>query len=38
MLKDEQPRGTFAILLIFLVLILVSWVGVYVLMVNRGGV
>jgi hypothetical protein len=38
MKKNDQPRGTLAILLIFLVLLIISWVGVYLLMLQRGGV
>jgi len=38
MKKDDQPRGTLVILLIYLVIIVLSWVGVYLLMLQRGGV
>jgi len=37
MKNDDQPRGTLAILIIFLVLILLSWFGVYAIMLSRGG-
>jgi len=36
--KDDRPRGTLAILLIFLVLLLLSWGSVYLIMIQRGGV
>ncbi len=36
--KDDRPRGTLAILLIFLILLLLSWGGVYLIMIQRGGV
>lgn len=38
MKKEDQPRGTLAILLIFLILTIASWVGVYLIMLQRGGV
>jgi hypothetical protein len=38
MKKDDQPRGTLIVLLIYLGLIIISWVGVYLLMLQRGGV
>lgn len=34
---DLQPKGTLAILLVYLVLVIISWVGVFLLMVSRGG-
>jgi len=36
--RDDRPRGTLAIMLIFLVLLLISWGGVYLIMIQRGGV
>lgn len=35
---DEHPKGTLFILLIFLVLSVASWIGIYALMLSRGGV
>jgi len=34
---DNRPIGTFVFLLIFLVMIIGSWLGVYALMLSRGG-
>jgi hypothetical protein len=34
---EEHPKGTLAILLIFLLVTLASWFGVYALLVQRGG-
>lgn len=38
MKKEEHPKGTLVILLIFLFLTLVTWLGVYFLMLSRGGI
>ena len=37
MKKEEHPKGTMVILLIFLVLAVLSWLGIYALMLSRGG-
>lgn len=37
MKDDDKPRGTMLILLIFLFLLIASWVGVYLIMLQRGG-
>ena len=37
MKPDDQPKGTFVILLIFLVILALSWFGVYAIMLNRMG-
>lgn len=34
---DEQPKGTLAVLLIFLAILALSWGGMYLLLVSRGG-
>ena len=36
--KEEHPKGTLVILLIFLVLTVLSWLGIYSLMLSRGGI
>jgi hypothetical protein len=37
-MKDSnRPIGTFVILIIYLVVIIASWLGVYMLMLSRGG-
>jgi len=36
--KDKHPRGTLIILLAFLLLVVSSWLGIYFLMLSRGGV
>jgi hypothetical protein len=38
MKKEEHPKGTLVILIIFLFLTILSWLGVYSLMLSRGGV
>jgi hypothetical protein len=38
MAPDEHPKGTLFILLIFLLLSVAAWVGIYALMLSRGGV
>ncbi len=38
MKQEHQPRGTFAILIIFLALTILSWIGVYLILLQRGGV
>jgi hypothetical protein len=38
MKKEEHPKGTLVILLIFLFLTVVTWLGVYSLMLSRGGI
>jgi hypothetical protein len=35
---EEHPKGTLFILFIFLVLTVISWLGIYFLMLSRGGV
>ena len=37
MQKETQPRGTLAVLIVYLIITIASWVGVYLLMVQRGG-
>jgi hypothetical protein len=37
MKPDEQPKGTFVILLVFMVILAASWIGMYLLMIARGG-
>ncbi len=37
MKQEHQPKGTFAILIIFLVATILSWIGIYVIMLQRGG-
>ena len=34
---EQQPKGTLVILLIFLVVLALSWIGMYLLMLSRGG-
>ena len=34
---NDQPKGTMVILVVFLVLILLSWAGMYMLLIQRGG-
>jgi hypothetical protein len=36
--KDKHPKGTLFLLLIFLLLVVVSWLGIYFLMLSRGGI
>lgn len=36
--KDKHPRGTLVILLAFLLLVVASWLGIYFLMLSRGGI
>lgn len=35
--QEESPKGTMTVLLIFLILTLLGWFGVYMLLINRGG-
>ena len=35
---DHQPKGTLVILVFYLALTILSWLGVYLLMLQRGGV
>lgn len=37
MKPEQQPKGTLVILIIYLVILAVSWVSMYLLMLNRGG-
>ncbi len=37
MKDDDRPRGTMVILIIFLLLLIASWVGVYLILLQRGG-
>ncbi|HYM91182.1 MAG TPA: cytochrome c oxidase subunit 2A [bacterium] len=34
--RHHAPQGTLALLLVYLVLIIVSWAGVYFVMLGRG--
>lgn len=34
---DDKPKGTMAILLIFLVVLIISWGAMYLLMLQRSG-
>lgn len=34
---EEKPKGTFVILLIYLVITALSWLGIYLLMLQRSG-
>jgi hypothetical protein len=34
---SNRPIGTFVFLLIYLVIVIASWIGVYMLMLSRGG-
>jgi hypothetical protein len=36
--KEDHPIGTLIIMLIFLVLVALSWLGIYSLMLSRGGI
>jgi hypothetical protein len=38
MKPDEHPKGTLVILLIFLVVVIITWFGIYMIMLTRGGV
>jgi|WetSurMetagenome_2_1015567.scaffolds.fasta_scaffold329147_3 hypothetical protein len=38
MKPDEHPKGTLVILLIFLVLAVITWLGIYSVMIARGGI
>lgn len=38
MKKEEHPKGTLVILIIFLFLTVAAWLGVYSLMLSRGGI
>jgi hypothetical protein len=35
--SEEEPKGTLAILLIFIVVLALSWGGIYLLMLQRAG-
>ena len=35
---DEHPKGTLFILLIFLLVTVAAWLGIFFLMLSRGGV
>ena len=37
MQPDDKPKGTMAILLIYLVILILSWGGMYFLMLQRSG-
>lgn len=37
MKPDDQPKGTLIILLIYLVVLALSWGGIYLLMLSRAG-
>lgn len=37
MKSEEQPKGTMVILLAFLIFTILSWIGVYMIMLQRGG-
>jgi len=34
---DEHPKGTLFILIIFLIVVIIAWLGIYALMLSRGG-
>lgn len=34
---EEKPKGTLAILLIYLVILVLNWIGMYLLMLHRAG-
>lgn len=38
MQPEEHPKGTFAILIIFLLVMIIIWVGLYLMVLQRGGV
>ena len=37
-MNEEHPKGTFVILLIFLLLTIILWLGIYQIMLSRGGI
>gem|GEM_PF-3918381 len=38
MKKEEHPKGTLVILVIFIILTILAWLGVYAIMLSRGGI
>lgn len=35
--QEDGPKGTMVILIAFLAITILSWFGVYMLLINRGG-
>lgn len=35
--EDEKPKGTMVILLVYLAITIVLWLGVYFILLSRGG-
>ncbi len=36
-MKEDEPKGTMLILIIYLVILALSWGGIYLLMLQRAG-
>lgn len=36
-MKEEEPKGTLVILLIYIIIMALSWGGIYLLMLQRAG-
>jgi hypothetical protein len=37
-MKEDHPKGTLVVLFVFLVLTIILWLGIYQLMLSRGGI
>lgn len=37
MKQEDEPKGTIVILLVYIVILALSWGGIYLLMLQRGG-
>lgn len=37
MKQEDEPKGTIVILLVYLVILALSWGGIYLIMLQRGG-